>query len=386
MAPNAEDKKASLAGPREDDLDVDTPAAGVGYTKLVNTDLTATRREYLFKPPQFLDSFFLSLLRDPRDLPMIYLLFNITVIVIPGVIACYLLSPPWYVMIGFSFAYWFTFVQRFILCLHFSEHRRIFKDNVWYLNHYAPDFLTFFFGIPPGMYYLHHVVMHHQENNVFPYDVSSTMPYQRDSFLHFLHYWFTFLTATWFQLPYYAYSRKRYGLMVKSLICTTSLFVLCYVLHMNNPTFFWCCSFFTFFATSFALMFGNWSQHIFIDPADPFDSYKLTYNCMNHFENQFTFNDGYHIVHHVNSVCHWTDLPNAFMKKIPTYVERDALVFQDTHFFEVGLLVFTGMLRKLARKYVHLTEKPIRSEEQVMQMLKERLVPIHCEPGKPKKN
>ena len=30
--------------------------------------------------------------------------------------------------------------------------------------------------------------MHHQENNVFPFDLSSTAPYQRDSPLHLLHY------------------------------------------------------------------------------------------------------------------------------------------------------------------------------------------------------
>ena len=36
---------------------------------------------------------------------------------------------------------------------------------------------------------------------------------------------------------------------------------------------------------------------------------NLRYNCMNHVENLFTFNDGYHIVHHMNSRVHWADMP-----------------------------------------------------------------------------
>ena len=56
-----------------------------------------------------------------------------------------------------------------------------------------------------------------------------------------------------------------------------------------------------FWVSSLALMFGNWSQHIFIDPGAPRSSYRLTYNCINCPDNRRTYNDGFHIVHHLNS-------------------------------------------------------------------------------------
>ena len=38
----------------------------------------------------------------------------------------------------------------------------------------------------------------------------------------------------------------------------------------------------------------NWSQHIFVCPDDPQNEYKSVYTCINSFENQKTFDDGYH--------------------------------------------------------------------------------------------
>ena len=32
--------------------------------------------------------------------------------------------------------------------------------------------------------------------------------------------------------------------------------------------------------------------------------------------NMVTFNDGYHITHHVNSHCHWSQMPMHFIKNI----------------------------------------------------------------------
>lgn len=43
------------------------------------------------------------------------------------------------------------------------------------------------------------------------------------------------------------------------------------------------------------------SQHIFIDPTHPASDYSLAYNCVACPDNQRTFNDGYHVVHHLNS-------------------------------------------------------------------------------------
>jgi len=81
------------------------------------------------------------------------------------------------------------FNTRYCLLLHVASHRALFKPEYSVCNYWITHVLCNFFGLPPGVYYLHHCVMHHVENNVFPWDVSSTEPYQRDNFLHFLFYW-----------------------------------------------------------------------------------------------------------------------------------------------------------------------------------------------------
>jgi hypothetical protein len=49
----------------------------------------------------------------------------------------------------------------------------------------APYFLAPLFGLPSGAYRLHHVVMHHIEDNAAGWDLSATEGFQRDSLAHF---------------------------------------------------------------------------------------------------------------------------------------------------------------------------------------------------------
>ena len=47
-----------------------------------------------------------------------------------------------------------------------------------------------------------------QEDNKDPWDVSSTEPFQRDNFLHFLSYWIRQLSVGfWVELPLYCFRR-----------------------------------------------------------------------------------------------------------------------------------------------------------------------------------
>lgn len=173
-------------------------------TELSNTDLTAARNEWLFKPPPPLRGWLESTLENQRDAPMVYLIFNITFTIIPSAFALYRFPdlPGWVgplhvltivrrpprsrpaaarlpsspaVLPPSQYA---LFLQRFILCLHYSEHRKIFKKKYNLLNSYLAYVVAPFMGLPTGMYNLHHVVMHHRENNVMPWDLSSTEPYQ----------------------------------------------------------------------------------------------------------------------------------------------------------------------------------------------------------------
>lgn len=129
-----------------------------------------------------------------------------------------------------------------------------------------------------------------------------------------------------------------------------------------------------FVITSFALMFGNWSQHIFVDPSRPTVDHALTYNCINHVENLFTFNDGYHIIHHVNSRVHWSDMPQRFLDTLGEHAEKESINFVGLHFMQVGIYVMTGQLATLAKHYVHLSDTK-KSEAQLIAMFKERLKP-----------
>jgi hypothetical protein len=67
-------------------------------TELKNTDLTAVRNEWLFKPPQPLRGWLESTVAKERDFPMIYLIFNITAIVLPSAFCQYRFADqlPWW--------------------------------------------------------------------------------------------------------------------------------------------------------------------------------------------------------------------------------------------------------------------------------------------------
>eukprot|EP00747_Dinoflagellata_sp_TGD_P169875 gnl/TRDRNA2_/TRDRNA2_199987_c0_seq1.p1 gnl/TRDRNA2_/TRDRNA2_199987_c0~~gnl/TRDRNA2_/TRDRNA2_199987_c0_seq1.p1 ORF type:complete len:397 (+),score=47.67 gnl/TRDRNA2_/TRDRNA2_199987_c0_seq1:68-1258(+) len=325
-----------------------------------NRDLTAKRNEFHFRTPIFV-SLLERLLRDNRDLPMVCLQVNICQYLAVGVTAVYavhLADTPYSASIrnGLGIAYvaglLVLFFERFILMLHFSSHRPIYKYG--WMNPLVNWLVAPFFGIPCGVYKLHHCIMHHIENN-HELDISSTECYQRDSFLHFLCYWFRFAALIWVELPYYTYRTKRmhwcrrlmtgigiWLLVVSALARFVSFGATMWVLvvpHIIAMT---------------AMSFGNFSQHMFIDPQNPECNYGLSYNCIDTPVNQTTFNDGYHIVHHINAGLHWTEMPKWFYSHLEEHLASGAITFRDIHFFDVGILVMTGRLKRLAEHFVHL--------------------------------
>ena len=149
-------------------------------------DLTATRNEAVFAPPAFVTSWLKRNLNDERDMEIAVLLFNIAVTMWPA--AVLLFNYPSHILGACYFAVFnAVFMQRFILAMHYSTHRRLFKPGTWAgetLNKlniclYAP-----MFGIPCNTYRLHHIVMHHVDNNQWNKDLSATEAYQRDNVLH----------------------------------------------------------------------------------------------------------------------------------------------------------------------------------------------------------
>ena len=64
------------------------------------------------------------------------------------------------------------------------------------------------------------------------------------------------------------------------------------------------------------------SQHIFLHPHQTGSPYRLTYSCVGQSANQRTFNDGYHIQHHLNSRVHWSELPVKFQDTLHQHDEE----------------------------------------------------------------
>ena len=105
------------------------PAVGAGLrstSEFVNTDLTGKRQEYIFKPPKIIENWLLSQLRDERDAPMAYLLFNICTVSVPIAASLFLVpNLPHLVGLLFFVLNLVLFTERFILCLHYSEHVQV---------------------------------------------------------------------------------------------------------------------------------------------------------------------------------------------------------------------------------------------------------------------
>lgn len=345
-------------------------------------DITEPRWEAWVRIPWLEDWATEHLIADPRDKIMVSTLAGIVAYLIPMHTLLWNYSSNWLGPLLLVPLY-ALFLQRFILLMHYAEHRKLFKSPL--LWPVTTCLIAPFFGVPPGFYWMHHVVMHHVENNICPWDLSSTEEYRRDNPLHFLFYLLKYWSLM-VRLPIYSFSRSgrnSYGVMMCG--CLAFFALMTAFLWNTRPAYALWGWIVPTLITSLALMFGNFSQHIFVDPSiatmpQNLKSYEfnaaLTYNCMNHFDNRATFNDGYHIVHHLNSRCHWTELPVHFFKNIDKYHAAGAILFDDLHFFDVGICVFFGMWNKLAKHFVHLGREK-KSDAEVIQMLKRRLVPIY---------
>ena len=277
---------------------------------------------------------------------------------------------PWWALGLVYFALWGWLTPPVILMLHNTMHRPFFRARTLAKSH--GWVMSLFFGIPTG-YAEHHVGMHHVEDNM-PEDLSSTMRYQRDSFLHFLVYFARFFFLVLVELTLYLHKRKRKTMARRALVgdlVHQSVIALVLVLD-------WRFGLIAFalpmIACRFAMMAGNWGQHAFLNTAAPNDGLTNSITCINAVYNQRCFNDGYHIGHHLRATRHWTELPKDFLACRAQYASEGAIVFEGIDFFIVSLLLWTGQWKLLARKYVRLAGP--MTDDEVIAMLKSRVHPI----------
>ena len=180
-----------------------------------------------------------------------------------------------------------------------------------------------FMGQSPDTYFSHHIGMHHAENNL-EHDNSSTMPYQRDSFIDFMKYYLRFLSIGIFELVQYFRFRKKPQFVKKALTGEITFIMVCLILAYFN----WQTTLLVFVAplvlVRFLMMSGNWAQHAFIDPDSPANNYLNSITCINVAYNRRCFNDGYHIGHHLRPRLHWTEMPRDFLKNQDQYAKKQS--------------------------------------------------------------
>ncbi|MEI8254432.1 MAG: fatty acid desaturase [Deltaproteobacteria bacterium] len=281
------------------------------------------------------------------------------------------LIPAWIAMAAYL-TVWGWFTPPVILMLHNTMHRPFIR-NPRFLDRAHTYVMSFFHGIPTG-YQDHHLGMHHVEDNMRS-DLSSTMRYRRDSFLHFLVYFLRFFFLSIIELPLYLLRHRRYKMARRALageLLHEALIVAAILLDWR----FGLAAFaFPYVAVRFMMMTGNWGQHAFVNSARKNNGIANSITCINSAYNRRAFTDGYHIGHHLKASRHWTELPGDLMANREMYVREGAIVFEGIDFFMVSLFLWTGRWKLLAKHFVRLDGKP-RSDEDVIAMLRSRVQPV----------
>ena len=114
---------------------------GLPAVHAAKNDLEAERREYYFKLPSLLSARLQPWLQDQRDRPILLLFWNISVTILPASIAVFLL-PAWSYLLGpaYLLCSYVLFLERYLLALHYSEHRKLFKTGQLDSPHYQCNF------------------------------------------------------------------------------------------------------------------------------------------------------------------------------------------------------------------------------------------------------
>lgn len=136
-----------------------------------------------------------------------------------------------------------------------------------------PYVMDLLMGHTWNSYYYHHVKHHHVEGNG-PFDLSSTIRYQRDSVADFAMYVGRFLALIWIDLPRYFFSKKQHALAFKTAGWELSSYAAIYLAFKINPR----AAAFVFLlplcCMRVALMVGNWGQHAFVDEDEPDSDFR----------------------------------------------------------------------------------------------------------------
>lgn len=314
-----------------------------------------------------------GLLNDPRDVPFVSLMAQCLTWQLAGVALFFAGPYVWYLAPLYWAVWGLGLVDRFILMLHCTSHRNLFKNRRF--NQIIPWIIGPFYGQTPESYFAHHMGMHHPENNLAE-DLSSTMRYDRSRLSGWLHYYLTFMIRGLPDLMQYHRKHGNRKLLQRLMVGEGSFWLTMALLLFLN----WQATLVVFLIPVVVIrtlmMAGNWGQHAFVDGADPGNAYRNSITCINLRYNRRCFNDGYHILHHIKPRTHYTEYPTEFVANQAEYGRQDAIVFDGIDFFQVWALLMVGAWKTLARHFVQLPGAPVRKEEEIIAFLKSRTQPI----------
>jgi fatty acid desaturase len=259
--------------------------------------------------------------------------------------------------------------------LHNITHRRLFKKKYDWLNKYVIWFVCPFFGHTPETYFVHHVGMHHEENNMDD-DTSSTLPYQRDSVTDFFKYYLNFIFLGFKETFMYLFNKKKKKYYMRLTYGEGAFFALCVVMcFINLQAALWVLII-PFLLSRLVMMLGNWTQHAFVDPNDPEKMYRNCYTCINTSYNKKCWNDGYHLMHHLRPGAHYTEMPNLFVKEKDMLAKEKSLVFEGVHYLHLFYFLMTKRYDKIADNLVNINNS-FSSREEAINLLKQRTAKFH---------
>lgn len=322
-----------------------------------------------------LKSLALKIIKEERDIDLLTTLIKLSILLPASAIGIFFWPEPYVYYAGAAhIVIYLIYLGPFILMLHNISHRPLFRHSLKFLNAWPHTLLGVLFGQSPGTYFSHHLGMHHPENNLET-DLSSTMKYRRDSFLHFMHYFLSFFFLGIITLGIYFIRKERYKFLVRILLGELTWYAIAIALFYLNSA----AAIFTviapFVLTRFLMMAGNWTQHAFVDLSDPDNPYLNSITFIDSPYNKRCFNDGYHIGHHVLANRHFLDMPTDFLANIETYRRNKSIVFKKLDYFMIWFLLMTKSYKTLSKFFVSLEEKPV-SQEQIIQLMKSRMTPL----------